>query len=79
VVYDTGGTYLGCCYLYPMGQRTELTEALLAHDIDVSWWVTPDAYARGHYTKLYHALRHWLAEEFPFRAPYYSNAEIPGE
>src|SRR5688572_11903518 len=28
-VYDTNGRYLGCCYLYPMGRRTELTEELL--------------------------------------------------
>jgi hypothetical protein len=78
-VYDTDGAYLGCCYLYPMGRRTELTEELLAYDVDVSWWVTPDAYERGHYQTLYRALRHWLAEEFPLGAPYYSNAEIPGD
>jgi hypothetical protein len=32
---------------------------------------------RGYYTKLYVALRHWLAEEFPFDAVHYSNSEIP--
>src|SRR6266511_2048993 len=26
-VYDTGGQYLGCCYLYPMGRRTPLDES----------------------------------------------------
>jgi hypothetical protein len=78
-VYDPDGGYLGCCYLYPMGRRTELTEELLRYDVDVSWWVTPDAYERSYYHKLYRALRHWVAEEFPFRAPYYSNAEIPGD
>ena len=77
VVRDADGHYLGCCYLYPMGRRTELSEELLAHDVDVSWWVTPDAYERGYYEKLYRALRHWVAEDFPFDAPYYSNAEIP--
>ena len=76
-VYEDGGRYLGCCYLYPMGRRTRLTEALLARDVDVSWWVTPDAYDRGQYTKLYRALRRWVADEFPFRAPYYSNAVMP--
>jgi hypothetical protein len=76
-VYDADGGYLGCCYLYPTGGRTQLTEELLRYDIDVSWWVTPDAYERGFYEKLYRALRHWLAEEFPFAAPYYSNAQIP--
>ena len=76
-VYDTGGGYLGCCYLYPMGRRTPLSEELLDRDVDVSWWVTPDAYARGYYEKLYRALGRWVAEAFPFRAPHYSNAEIP--
>jgi RimJ/RimL family protein N-acetyltransferase len=78
-VYDTAGGYVGCCYLYPMGRRTELSEALLRHDVDVSWWVTPDAYERGSYATLHRALRHWVAQDFPFRAPYYSNAEIPHE
>ena len=76
-VYDADGGYLGCCYLYPMGRRTELTPELLNYDVDVSWWVTPDAYEGGYYEKLYRALRHWLAEELPFSAPYYSNAVIP--
>ena len=77
-VYDANGQYLGCCYLYPMGRRTELTEDLLHHDVDVSWWVTPPAYEAGYYTKLYRALRHWLAEQLPFAEPYYSNRELPG-
>jgi hypothetical protein len=76
-VYDTAGRYLGCCYLYPMGRRTELTEALLGYDVDVSWWVTPEAYAHGYYVKLYAALRRWLAGELAFWKPYFSNAEIP--
>ncbi|VXB21697.1 GNAT family N-acetyltransferase [Aeromicrobium sp. 9AM] len=76
-VYDTGGTYLGCCYLYPMGRRTKLTEELLDHDVDVSWWVTPEAYESGHYATLHAALRHWATSDFPFTNPYYSNIETP--
>ncbi|MDQ1496055.1 MAG: hypothetical protein QOG69_2538 [Actinomycetota bacterium] len=76
-VYDAAGQYLGCAYLYPVGRRKPLTEEMLAHDVDVSWWVTPDAYARGYYTKLYSALRDWVTNAFPFSNPYYSNAEIP--
>jgi hypothetical protein len=76
-VYDAGGGYLGCCYLYPVGWRTELSEELLRHDVDVSWWVTPEAYERGHYEKLYRALQHWVTDAFPFEAPHYSNREIP--
>jgi len=76
-VYETAGHYVGCCYLYPLGGRTKLTEELLGHDVDVSWWVTPAAYEQGYYATLYTALRHWLTTEFPFWKPYYSNAEIP--
>jgi RimJ/RimL family protein N-acetyltransferase len=78
-VYDADGGYLGCCYLYPMGRRTELSAELLSYAVDVSWWVTPDAYEHGYYEKLHRALRHWLAEELPFSAPYYSNVAIPGD
>jgi hypothetical protein len=76
-VYGVDDRYLGCCYLYPMGRRTELTEDLLKYDVDVSWWVTPDAYDQGYYAKLHAALQHWMADAFPFRMAYYSNVEIP--
>jgi hypothetical protein len=76
-VYDSDG-YVGCCYLYPVGRRTPLTEQMLAHDVDVSWWVTPAAYDRGHYVTLYRALQRWVVESFPFVNPHYSNREIPG-
>jgi hypothetical protein len=76
-VYDTSGGYLGCCYLYPMGRRTPLTEELIVYDVDASWWVTPDAYDRGYYEKLYAALRTWTTKVFPFKRPYFSNAVIP--
>jgi len=78
-VYDSGDHYLGCCYLYPMGRRTPLTEDKLEYDVDVSWWVTPEAYERGHYVTLYRALRHWIATDFPFVKPYYSNREVPAD
>jgi hypothetical protein len=76
-VYDVTGNYLGCCYLYPMGRRTPLTKELARFDVDVSWWVTPSAYKAGYYTSMYRALRHWLAEELPFKEPHFSNREIP--
>jgi hypothetical protein len=77
VLRDTQGGYLGCAYLYPMGRRTTLTEELLGYDVDVSWWVTPAAYQQGFYTRVYGALRAWLAAEFGFWRPYFSNREIP--
>jgi RimJ/RimL family protein N-acetyltransferase len=76
-VYEARGGYLGCCYLYPMGRRTELSAELMEYDVDVSWWVTPDGYERGYYTKLHAALVRWMADEFPFWRPYYSNRQIP--
>ena len=76
-VYDSAGGYLGCCYLYPVGRRTPLSEELLDRDVDVSWWVTPDAYERGYYEKLYRALQRWVGDEFGLTAPHCSNAEIP--
>jgi RimJ/RimL family protein N-acetyltransferase len=76
-VYTAPGEYLGCCYLYPMGRRTPLTGPLLHCDVDVSWWVTPEAYRRGYYEKLHAALRRWVLEAFPFTAPHFSNREIP--
>jgi hypothetical protein len=77
VVREADGAYVGCAYLYPMGGRTKLTPALLHHDVDVSWWVTPEAYERGRYEMLHRALRSWVEERFPFRAPYFSNAVTP--
>jgi hypothetical protein len=79
VVRYADGEYVGCCYLYPMGGRTPLSEERLDYDVDVSWWVTPVPYERGDYHKLYRALRHWLADHFPFWTPYYSNVEIPSD
>jgi hypothetical protein len=76
-VYQADGRYLGCCYLYPMGWRTPLSREMLHHDVDASWWVTPEAYADGYYRKLYVALRHWISSSFPFADPHYSNVEIP--
>jgi hypothetical protein len=61
----------------PDGRTHPPTEELLTYEVDVSWWVTPDAYERGYYTKLYAALRHWIEREFPFTKAYYSNTEIP--
>ena len=79
VVRDTSAGYLGCLYLYPVGVRTPLSEQLLACDVDVSWWVTSDAYAAGYYAKLYEAIQHWLTSEFPFWKPHFSNVRMPDE
>jgi len=75
--YIDGGPYLGCCYLYPLGRRAPLDERLVQHDVDVSWWVTPDGYRDGYYAKVYEALQQWVITDFPFTNPHYSNAEIP--
>jgi hypothetical protein len=41
--------------------------------------VTPDAYERGYYEKLYRALQRWVRDDFGLTASHYSNAEIPWE
>lgn len=74
---DAEDRYLGCLYLYPLGGRTPLTDDLLHHDVDVSWWVTTEAYAAGWYPKAYAAIQAWLADDLPFSSPYFSNSEIP--
>jgi hypothetical protein len=73
VVRHEDGRYLGCCYLYPVGRRAPLTDELMRHDVDVSWWVTTEAYEDGYYQKLREALGVWVVTEFPFDNPYFSN------
>jgi hypothetical protein len=76
-VYDVEGLYVGCCYFYPIERRTALDDTLLPHDLDVSRPVTPDAYRRGCYEKLYLALQQWIANAFPSGTRIFSNREIP--
>jgi hypothetical protein len=77
VVRELDGGYLGCCYLYPVGRRVPLDDELITCDVDVSWWVTPDAYAGGYYAELFQALQEWVTTAFPFTKAYYSNRELP--
>ena len=77
-VHSAGGQYLGCCYFYPLGRRTPLSEELISRDVDVSWWVTPSAYERGYYEKLFLALKQWGTVDFPFSTLHFSNRLIPG-
>lgn len=72
-----GPGYIGCAYLYPMGVRQSLSTELAEHDVDVSWWVTPEAYAAGYYAKVHEALRQWTTHDYPFERPHYSNARLP--
>jgi hypothetical protein len=76
-VHTDKGEYLGCCYFYPMGKRTPLTEEMTRYDVDVSWWVTPSAYGRGYYEKLFRALKTWGTSDFPFTALHFSNSLVP--
>jgi len=76
-VYETGVTYIGCAYFYPVGRSRPLSRELLVHDVDVSWRVTPSAYERGLYDTLYRALQGWSVVDFRFRAPLFSNARLP--
>ena len=50
----------------------------MRHDVDVSWWVTTEAYERGYYVTLYDALTRWVETVFPFVNPFFSNVDVPG-
>jgi hypothetical protein len=76
-VHTAKGEYLGCCYFYPMGKRTPLSEEMTRYDVDVSWWVTPSAYKRGYYEKLFRALERWATRDFPFTKLHVSNKLVP--
>ena len=78
VLRTVAGDYLGCCYLYPLGTRTPLSDDVIDFDVDVSWWVTPDAHAAGYYSMVYAGLRRWFDTELSFWQPHYSNVQIPG-
>ena len=77
-VRNTEGEYIGCFYLYPLGQRQALSKELLAYDVDASWWTTTEAYKRGDYHTLYLGLRQWLMEDLgAVGKPWFSNIDIP--
>lgn len=65
---------LGCFYLYPAGYRSEADKEA---DVDVSFWVTQNAYKHGLYDELYKAIKEWLKAEWPFSHPHWSNKELP--
>jgi len=69
--------YIGNAYLYPLGVRQPLTPEIAAHDVDVSWWVTPPAFETDYYERVFHALGHWVVTDYPFSRPFFSNVRIP--
>lgn len=75
VVYTNQGKYVGCFYLYPIGERTPYNDQTKDYDVDASWWVTSEMYNNGYYGKLQMALANWLEGEFPFESIFYSNKE----
>ena len=74
-VWNKDKEYIGCVYLYWPGSREETDPEA---DVDVSFWVTQHAYDEGLYEELYQTLQQWLAEEWPFEHPHWSNSELPG-
>lgn len=75
VVYTSQGKYIGCFYLYPIGERTPYNEQTKDYDVDASWWVTTEMYTKDYYVKLQEALATWMSKDFPFNKVYYSNKE----
>ena len=64
---------LGCAYLYPPGFRHETSKDA---DVDVSFWVTQEAYDQGLYPIVYHFLQKFLSE-WPFKKIVYTNKKLP--
>jgi hypothetical protein len=77
ILRTQGEAYIGCAYFYPMGVRQPLTADLAQHDVDVSWWVTPEALRDGYYEKVFRALQQWATQDYPFRSPHFSNVQSP--
>jgi hypothetical protein len=65
--------YLGCFYFYPPGTRGEKSENA---DVDVSFWVTQNAYDKGYYPKLYGAIKAFL-KQWPWKNVSFTNEVIP--
>ncbi len=65
---------MGALYFYPPGFRKEAPEG---SDVDVSFWVTQKGYDQGLYPELYRTVKDWLAKDWPFKKPFWSNQEIP--
>ncbi len=63
---------LGCAYLYPPGFRSEMSENA---DVDVSFWVTQDAYDQGMYPIVYKFLQEFLSE-WPFKKIVFTNKNL---
>jgi RimJ/RimL family protein N-acetyltransferase len=63
---------LGCLYLYPPGYRGPRSQN---SDVDVSFWVTQEAYNQGMYPAVYQALNDWLKTSWPFKNICFTNVE----
>lgn len=72
------GEYVGCFYIYAIGERKELSEETDQYDADFSWWVTQEAFDNGVYEKVFCALKEWHGS-FPFKNILFSNTLIPEE
>jgi len=67
-------TSLGCFYFYQPGFRDADSRK---GDVDVSFWVTQEAYDAGLYEVLYKTIREWLESSWPFSQPIYTNVMLP--
>src|SRR3990167_11564600 len=64
---------LGCFYFYNPGFRKEIDSS---YDVDISFWVTQEAYEDGLYKKLYEEIKEFV-KLWPFKKPYFSNDFLP--
>ncbi len=64
---------LGCFYFYNAGFRKGIDPS---YDVDISFWVTQEAYDNGLYEKLYQEIKEFI-KPWPFKNPFFSNDVLP--
>lgn len=67
-------SFLGCIYFYPPNWRKKAPKGT---DVDVSFWVTQEVFDQGLYEKLYYEIQRWIAKDWPFKHPFWTNKFLP--
>ena len=68
---------LGCVYFYPPPAGMSSVGGKEDVDLNISMWVTQEAYDDGLYPRLFKAVKDWVEEKWPFKKVAYVNKENP--
>ena len=66
-------TCLGCLYFYPPGFRKPAPKGA---QVDVSFWVSQQAFEMGLFGKVREAIQTWLTEAWPWTSHFWSNVRL---